>query len=199
MNNLTIHKLTPERLDDYLYFFENVAHTDNKKWDRCYCTNFCAANNSRVLKKANMSDPDVRREFAIDYINKGLLQGYLAYFDNNVVGWMNTNDRNDCLYCYGWKHLIADWRIRKRSKEKIKSVFCFTVAPNMRGQGIATAMLERAINDSKSDGYEFMEAYPNKEDTDMYYNYVGPLGLYKKFGFEPFTETKWRLILRKKL
>lgn len=44
-----------------------------------------------------------------------------------------------------------------------------------------------------------MEAYPNKEDTDMYYNYVGPLGLYKKFGFEPFTETKWRLVLRKKL
>lgn len=51
MNNLTIHKLTPEHLDDYIYFFENVAHTDNKKWDRCYCTNFCAANNSRVLKR----------------------------------------------------------------------------------------------------------------------------------------------------
>ena len=199
MNNLTIHKLTPGRLDDYLYFFENVAHTDNKKWDRCYCTNFCATNNSRILKKANMSDPDVRREFAIDYINKDLLQGYLAYVDNNVVGWMNTNDRNDCLYCYGWKHLIAAWRIRKRSKEKIKSVFCFTVAPNMRGQGIATAMLERAIKDAKSDGYEFMEAYPNKEDTDIYYNYVGPFGLYKKFDFEPFTETKWRFVLRKKL
>lgn len=139
MNNLTIHKLTSEHLDDYIYFFENVAHTDNKKWDRCYCTSFCAVNNSRVLKKANTLDPDVRREFAIDYINKGLLQGYLAYVDNNVVGWMNTNNRNDCLYCYGWKHLIADWRIRKKSKEKIKSVFCFTVAPNMRGQGIATA------------------------------------------------------------
>lgn len=69
----------------------------------------------------------------------------------------------------------------------------------MRGQGIATAMLERAIKDAKADGYEFMEAYPNKEETDMYYNYVGPLGLYKKFGFEPFIETKWRLVLRKKL
>jgi len=36
MNNINICKLTPEKLDDYLYFFENVAHTDNKEWDRCY-------------------------------------------------------------------------------------------------------------------------------------------------------------------
>lgn len=33
----------------------------------------------------------------------------------------------------------------------------------------------------------------------MYYNYVGPLGLYKKLGFEQYAETKWRLVLRKKL
>lgn len=37
--NIEIHKLTPERLNDFLYFFENVAHTDNKEWDRCYCLN----------------------------------------------------------------------------------------------------------------------------------------------------------------
>lgn len=39
-NNITsinIYKLTPERLDDYLYFFENVAHTDNKESNRLPC------------------------------------------------------------------------------------------------------------------------------------------------------------------
>lgn len=197
--NIEIYKLTPERLNDFLYFFENVAHTDNKEWDRCYCDNYCAAPNSRTLRKADMANPDVRRDFAIDYVNNGLMQGYLAYVDGNVIGWCNANTRNDCLHCFGWKNYIANWKFDRKSKEKIKSIFCFTVAPDMRGMGIATALLERVIEDAKNDGYEYIEAYPNKEETDMYYNYVGPLGLYRKFGFELYTQTKQRLVLRKKL
>ena len=73
------------------------------------------------------------------------------------------------------------------------------MAPEYRGQGVATAMLEKVIADAKADGYDYLEAYPNKEDTDAYYNYVGPYNLYKKFGFEHFSETKWRFVLRKKL
>ncbi len=197
--NLEIYKLTPERLNDYLYFFENVAHSDNKEWDRCYCTNYCAANNNRITVKKNFADPDVRKSYAIDYVNNGLIQGYLAYSDGNVIGWCNANDRNNCMHCYGWKHHISDKIIEKKSKEKIKSVFCFTVAPDFRGKGVATALLERVIEDARSDGYEYLESYPNKEKTDMYYNYVGPLALYKKLGFELYTETKQRLVLRKKL
>lgn len=197
--HIEIHRLTPERLDDFLYFFENVAHTDNKKWDRCYCNNYCAAHNSHTLRKADMANPDVRRDFAIKYVQEGLMQGYLAYADGNVIGWCNANTRNDCLHCFGWKYHIANWKINRKSKEKIKSVFCFTVAPEMRGKGIATAMLERVIEDARIDGYAYIEAYPNKETADMYYNYVGPLHLYKKLGFKVYAETKWRLVLRKNL
>lgn len=84
-------------------------------------------------------------------------------------------------------------------KENVKSIFCFTVAPDFRGKGVASAMLEKVIDDAKNDGYEYLEAYPNKEEADMYYSYVGPLKLYKKYGFEFYAETKWRLVLRKKL
>lgn len=197
--NIEIKKLAPELLDDYLYFFENVAHTDNQEWNRCYCTNYCAAHNNYITKKKNFFNPDVRRQYAIDYVNSGLLQGYLAYVDGNVVGWCNANNRNDCLHCYGWKNHIANRTINKKSKERIKSVFCFTIAPEMRGKGIATALLERVIDDAGNDGYEYIEAYPNKEKTDMYFNYVGPLKLYKKFGFEHYSQTRWRFVLRKKL
>lgn len=197
--NIEIHRLTPERLNDFLYFFENVAHTDNKKWDRCYCNNYCAAHNSHTLRKADMANPDVRRDFAIKYVNEGLMQGYLAYVDGNVIGWCNANTRNDCLHCFGWKYHIANWKIDRKSKDKIKSIFCFTIAPDMRGQGVATELLERVIDDAKKDGYKYVESYPNKENTDMYYNYVGPEELYRKLGFELYTETKWRLVLRKKL
>ncbi len=73
------------------------------------------------------------------------------------------------------------------------------MAADYRGKGVSTALFQRVIDDAKKDGYDYIEAYPNKEQTDMYYNYVGPLGLYKKLGFEPYTETKWRLVMRKKL
>lgn len=194
--NIEIRRLEPKILGDFLYFFENVAHTDNKEWDRCYCISYCAAHN-RTAKK--FFDPEVRKKYAIDYVNSGLMQGYLAYIDGKVIGWCNANDRNDCLHCYGWKYHIESKEIKKKTKEKIKSVFCFTVAPDYRGKGISTALLQRVIDDAKKDGCDYVEAYPNKEDTNMYYNYVGPLGLYKKLGFEQYAETKWRLVLRKKL
>lgn len=195
---IEIKKLTPESINDYLYFFENVAHTDNPEWNRCYCLNYCAANNKRIAKR-KFSDPDVRKKYAVDYVENGIIQGYLAYADGNVIGWCNANDRNKCLNCFGWKNLISNKSISIKSKEKIKSVFCFTIAPDMRGKGVASALLKQVIEDAEKDGYKFIESYPNKEETDMYYKYVGPLELYKKFGFEHYDQTKWRFILRKKL
>ena len=44
----------------------------------------------------------------------------------------------------------------------VKSVFCFTVAPAMRGKHIATALLERVIQDARKEGYDYIESYPNK-------------------------------------
>lgn len=198
-NNITsinIYKLTPERLDDYLYFFENVAHTDNKKWDRCYCVNFCSDNNADIAEL--LRDPGVRRTYAIKYVNENLLQGYLAYQDGQVVGWCNANDKKDCLGCFGWQIISKGIRTIEESI-RVKSVFCFTVAPAMRGKHIATALLERVIQDARKDGYDYIEAYPNKTECDMYYNFVGPIGLYEKFGFSQFGKTDNRLIIRKKL
>lgn len=65
--SIRICRLTPELLDDYLYFFENVAHTDNKEWDRCYCLNYCSEANAG----RDFSSLDVRREYAIKYVKSG--------------------------------------------------------------------------------------------------------------------------------
>lgn len=58
MENLEIHRLSPDRLGDFLYFFENVAHTDNKEWDRCYCINYCAAHNNYITAKKKFASPE---------------------------------------------------------------------------------------------------------------------------------------------
>lgn len=196
MIEIDILKLTPDRLDDYLYFFENVAHTDNKEWDRCYCVNFCSDNNTEIADL--LRDENRRREYAIKYVNEGIIQGYLAYYEGQVIGWCNTNDRANCLSCFGG-HIISGNSKTIEDSKKVKSIFCFTVAPAMRGKHVATALLEQAIQDASQEGYDFIESYPNKTESDMYYNFVGPLELYKNFGFEQYGETENRLVLRKKL
>ena len=196
INKIDICILTPERLDDYLYFFENVAHTDNKEWDRCYCVNFCSDNNLKIAEL--LRDADIRRKYAIKYVNENIIQGYLAYYEGQVVGWCNINDKKDCLGCFGWQIISGKTKVTEE-KVKVKSVFCFTVAPAMRGKHIATSLLQQAIDDARKDGYDYIESYPNKTESDIYYDFVGPIGLYKKFGFEQYGETENRLVFRKKL
>ncbi len=196
-NTPEIVRLSPESIPDYLNFFENVAHTDNPEWDRCYCLNFCSASNTREAKTI-FSDPDVRREYAADYIRKGILRGYLAYMDGQVAGWCNANDKNSCLECFGNYFIYGDTAPQK-DERKVKSVYCFTVAPKMRRRHIATALLERVISDAAAQGYDCVEAYPEKGDADQYYNFPGYKELYKKMGFLQVGEAESRLIFRKDL
>lgn len=195
MNNIKICKLNEKLIDDYLYFFENVAHTDNKQWDRCYCLDYCSTNNLNEVEQ--FKDPDVRRHFAITYIKKGIIKGYLAYENDKVIGWCNVNDRNACLNCSGWKAEIDYENINM--EEKVKSIFCFTIAPDMRRKHVATKLLEEAINDAIKDGYDYIEGYPNKENLDMYYSYVGHKEFYEKHGFIKVAESNYRFIFRKSL
>ena len=196
MDELVIRPLTPALLGDYCYFFENVAHTDNPAWDRCYCVDYCGADNAGM--DYDNESPQLRRELAVRFVKAGLIQGYLAYLDSRVAGWLNVNDRSACLRSSGWEQIMGR-SPTAADERKIKSVFCFTVAPALRGRGIAEALLRRAVADAQAAGYACMEAYPNKGEADMFYSYVGPPALYKKLGFQPWGETENRLILRKDL
>lgn len=195
MDGLTIVRLSPEHLADYLYFFEHVAHTDYPEWDRCYCLHYCATDN-READRTLFHDAEVRREYAIRYVNEGVLQGYLAYADGQAVGWCNANDRASCRQCSGYEEIMKG---REDDGLRVKAVFCFAVAPAMRGRHIATALLERVIADARDDGYDTVEGYPERDETDVYNNYPGHRELYRKLGFVAVGEGGSRLIVRKKL
>lgn len=194
---IKIVKLTPELLHDYLQFFETAAHTDNPEWDRCYCVNYCADHNA----DADFSTPELRREMAIRYVNSGKIKGYLAYCGGKVAGWCNANDRSACMGSSGWRFVTDDLTspMPGNAGEKVKFIYCFTVAPDMRRKGIAKALLKRVCEDAAAEGYTCVEACPNREFTNIYYDYVGPIKLYKDFGFVPCGETKYRVVCRKYL
>ena len=64
---------------------------------------------------------------------------------------------------------------------------CFVVAPDQRRQGIATTLLEAALEHLRSRGVTTVEAYPWRGDVDptrwVWAQYVGPLSMYQKAGF----------------
>lgn len=188
--HIEIRKLTPDLLEDYLNYFENVVHED------CYCTCYCSDDQTGM----DFHLQEIRRDYAINYIKTGKIKGYLAYIDNKVIGWCNANDKSDCLKCEGWQRILTSVKTTDSdSNLKIKSVFCFVVDPNMRRSGVASYLLDIVCKDAAENGYDYIETYPNKEFIDIYYDHMGPVNLYKKLGFEVFDEIEQKIIMRKRL
>lgn len=194
--NIEIKKLSPEHLEDYLNFFDFTPHNTNKDEDRCYCVGWCNADD----EGQDFSTADKRRAMAIRYIKENNIRGYLAYGDNRVIGWCNANTKSECFKCqYGRMYMSYTDREESSPSIKIKSVFCFAIAPGMRGSGIAGLLLKRVCEDAAQDGFDFVEAYPNKEFINTEADCMGPVKLFEKLGFTASYEIAPKLVMRKKL
>ena len=192
-NKIVILPISPDRLDDFLAFFENSI--PESEWGyRCYCAAFCGEEN---CSEEGMEKPEVRKAAAVRYIRGGTLRGYLAYADRQVIGWCSANDRNACRKCFGVKWIVGTQLAE--TEKKGKSVFCFEIAPEIRGRGVASMLLDRVISDAAKEGYAFVEAYPAKKADDETENYAGPAALYEKAGFSEVGETENCTIMRKNL
>ena len=81
----------------------------------------------------------------------------------------------------------------------MKAVVCFSVAPPMRGRGIAAMLLQRVCEDAKEQGYDYIEAYPQMGSRDVYTNHHGPESLYDKQGFTLYKESGGQGVMRRYL
>lgn len=153
--SVKIRALTPELSNDYFDFFENRALTDDTPY-RCYCQVYqmSAEQQKAEIENANGADAGlISRRVAQRQINEGVLRGYLAYSDGIAIGWCNANDKAYYSADHG-AHFHAP------AEKREMAVVCFTIAPEYRGKGIATALLNRVLADAKSNGYVAVEAFP---------------------------------------
>jgi GNAT superfamily N-acetyltransferase len=179
---VVIKKLSPELENDYMEFFDSKAFTDNSEFTGCYCTWY---HWTEKLEAERSRCPEYeqkcfKRELAKAYIQKGLLQGYLAYVENKVVGWCNANNRAnyDRLSKKNRPDLWAD----HTENEQVKSIVCFIVSPDMRGIGIAGSLLKAVCEDAVVNGFSYVEAYPAIGKFNQL-NYHGPFSMYEKMEF----------------
>ena len=194
--NIEIRRLTPDSAEDYVRFFDTTPHADNIDDHRCYCVWWC----NDDYEDQDFSTPEKRREYAIRYVRGNNIQGYLAYRDDEVVGWCNANTKADCLKCYCWRRFMGAIPTEESTSDlRVKSIFCFAIAPEMKRKGIAKRLLERVCQDAAQEGFDFVEAYPNIEFIDEAEDYMGPAELYTQAGFLIYHKTEQKLVMRKTL
>jgi len=196
--DIEIRKLTPGLAEDYVRFFDETPHSERPDKFKCYCVMWCS-DNHHILNRRFLASEKVRRNLAVRYVQNNVLQGYLAYCGNKVVGWCNANTKSDCTKCFSLRMATFIPAEDAASKTKIKSIFCFAIAPEMRRQGISGLMLEHVCQDAARDGFGYVEAYPRKEFANEADDFFGPAELYRKNGFTVHLEIDDRLVMRKKL
>lgn len=190
---IVVKKLSSELENDYIEYFETKAFTDGSEFQGCYCMWYHWTDELDVERSRCPKDNQkfFKRELAKTYIKKGFLQGYLAYVNDEVVGWCNANDRIN--YERLSKKSRPDLWVDYSEKDKVKSIVCYVVAPDMRGKGIATELLKYVCKDAANEGYSYVEAYPAMGEFKQV-NYHGPLSMYERQGFVLYKNVKEAIV-----
>ena len=187
---VTVKPLTAEILDDFLYFFDRVAFSDNPDWASCYCTYYHIACSDGQWAGRSKEE---NRKCAREGIMAGKMKGHLAYVNGSPVGWCNANDKEN------YARVTADENLRGPAQDKVGAIVCFIIGPGYRKKGIARQLLEEACAVFLREGYGYAEAYPRKEASNDAHHYHGPLSMYQKAEFQVYREYPDFFMVRKRL
>lgn len=161
---------------------DGPAFKSQPQWAGCYCQ-FYLDDPAKI--DPGTVTPERNRALACDRVNAGTMQGYLAFEGDQTVGWMAANRANNFVA------LPAEG-------QDVARVLCFVVDEAWQGKGVATALLEFAINDLGTRGFRTLQAAPLASGEFVSWGYRGPLSMFLKAGFEtgPMVDEKHVLVQR---
>ena len=184
MSDVTIRTITPDQHDAVMHYFDLVAYADNPNWARCFCC-------ERLVDDYESRTKEQNRAFRSELIHSAKANGLVAYRLGRVVGWCHAAPKNELLNVPGTADPVAG------------AIVCFVVAPDQRRQGIATQLLEYALEHLRSRGMKTAEAYPWLGEVDpakwVWTQYVSPLSMYLKAGFKIAEKRADIYVVRKTL
>lgn len=185
--DISIKPLSPDLLEDYLFFFDNIVFSENPDWSICYCYSFHFTGTKEQWNK------EENRSSVIKLISENKMKGYLAYSNNKPIGWCNANNR------LNYQRLIKYYDLVGNIDDKVCSIVCFLISHDHRRKGVARKLLKQIFTDYTVKGYDYLEAYPGKVELSCEGHFKGPLSLYEEFGFEIEKEYDDYYVVRKKL
>jgi ribosomal protein S18 acetylase RimI-like enzyme len=190
IGEVEVWDVTPDRVGDYQAFFDHEAFRDFPNWQFCYCmeTHRTQSDDEWALRTAG----DNRRDMS-QAIEDGEVTALLAYVDGKPAGWCNYGETT---HLSGVMHRFG---LDAAEHEGVGSVACFVIASRYRGHGVASRLLDAAIERLRARGLRAIEAYPSRQGSSAQAHYRGPLSMFLRAGFEPYRETERYLVVRKPL
>jgi GNAT superfamily N-acetyltransferase len=174
LSDLKILPLTPERLPDLAALF---GQGGDPKW--CWCASFRLR--SADFRKSN---PEFNRSVLEGAVATTGLEdrspGLIAYRGSDPIGWVSLGPRDD------FERLKQSRLLAPLDDEAVWSIVCFVVSRRARGEGVASELLDAAVEYARRHGARKLEAYPVETEGNRIPSanaYMGTLSMFERAGF----------------
>ena len=195
--DITIEALDSGMALQYIDFFDNRAFSDGNINKGCYCVWHHWTEKHEYERNLLPAEerPSVKRNYAIELIKQGRLHGFVAWHENEIIGFCNADLKNN--YFRLSKERNPDSWIGIDSNDKVMAIVCFTIDPNYRGKGIAKKLLSYACEFASRNGYDYIESYPSNGEFNPNLC-CGNRSMYESQGFT-IINVNDGIVARKKL
>lgn len=181
------HPLTPERWADLEALFGPRG-----AYGGCWCMWW---RSSRTEFETNKGE---RNRWALQArVAGGEVPGILLYRDAAPVGWCSVAPRES------YPAIVRSPVLRPVDDTPVWSLPCLFVARGERGEGLALALVEAAVEHARAAGAEAVEAYPTVprgRELPPVSSFMGVPSLFARAGFvEVARPSPARMIMRRRL
>ena len=186
---IEVRAATPARWDDLVELFVRPGPRGGKPFtDGCWCQFW------HLRGKAydeGWGTPN--RERLERQVRSGRAPGLLAYLDGEPVGWCRLGPRED------FERLEASRALARVDDVPVWSVVCFSVHPDAKRRGVASALLHAACADAAAHGAHVLAGYAARPEHPTIDSYTGYLPMFRAAGFDRVADGGRRTIVRRRL
>ena len=186
---IEIHPATPERWDDLAELFERKGpHGGTPQTDGCWCQFW------HLRGKAYFDGHGAKNRERLEAEILGVEEpGLLAYVDDVPAGWCRLGPRE------GFERLEHSRKLARVDDQDVWSVVCFYVHPSAKRSGVASALLDAAVDRATAARAPILEGYAVREGHMNIDAYTGYLPMFLAAGFEVLRPAGRRTIVRRML
>ncbi|MER8715863.1 GNAT family N-acetyltransferase [Mesorhizobium sp. M1295] len=167
----------PEKLDLSKVRFTEVTQSTRADFENLFeqpgGPKYCWCMAWRNLDRREHVENDEKKRAMMALIEAGTPVGIVAQIDGRTVAWCSVAPRET------YRRLS---RQQDDSEMGIWSIVCFYVPRALRGGGLASALLDAAIDHAVAKGARMIEAYP-VDDASPSYSFMGFRGMFVARGF----------------
>ena len=177
MSSVTQFKpLTPDRWEDVVVVFGAGRGVCSK----CWCMYW-----RLPRREFERSLGDTNRKLFRKRVDTGPPPGLIAYRDGEPVGWVQVGPRADVPNWNGPRRLTAPTPDAPADDPGVWSISCFAVRTGCRQQGVATALLDGAIDWARENGARVLDGCPvdSSEQRQPISIYHGAASMFRGAGF----------------